>query len=694
MSEVNRMVIGDWSVTGAQPPSAPTTHQSPITSFISLETASRRSGQSIGHLRRQCGDQWFSQGLAKLESPQNGGKKSWFVAEAADPSFARIKFADQTDSEFDLRTLNEKQRAKVFDRKRIVDNWQADLAAGVQLGLIEAKVTANFLQRLLVAENRTISRATLFRWSACAKDGVATLIDNRGGDEARSFASDSPFILEVQRLWLRQSRPKIKTCWDHAKLVAEDQGWETCSLKTAERRLKELPQQLVIQKRFGPMAFSNQVLPPNTRDYSTLASNQLWCADHHQFDVIVRDEQGKLVRPWITCFEDLRSRKIVGFCVFSGDPNSSTILLALRDGCLKEGVPETAYVDKGKDFDSYSLQGETKKARFARRKIKVNFDPDAPAQGGALGSLGIRVVHAIAHNAKAKPVERFFNTVCGRFSKFFATYCGRTPNEKPENLCEKLAKGLAPSIADFISRFGTWVEADYNNRVHEGDSMDDRTPNQAFADCLVTRRVARDAELQLLLQKTSRPLKCTNQGVEWDGRRYGKGDAALFPYFHKEIYLRLDPDDITRAAAYTLNDVWIADLNANVNMPHGATDAEFRRAGKEKKTIRELTKKYHQLGQLRDADVIEIMEINRANQSAIGNGQSDPPPPPSLKPVQTPLNCQSIPLRKAVGAESMSPRQPQAHKPKLIDLLAAADEMELSEREAPMSINLYSEDGA
>jgi hypothetical protein len=40
-------------------------------------------------------------------------------------------------------------------------------------------------------------------------------------------------------------------------------------------------------------------------------------ADHHRCDVWVR-HAGKHVRPWLTCWEDVRSRKIVGWAVQAG----------------------------------------------------------------------------------------------------------------------------------------------------------------------------------------------------------------------------------------------------------------------------------------------------------------------------------------------------------------------------------------
>jgi putative transposase len=656
------------------------------TAWIDLETAARRSGKSVGHLRRKCGDLWMGQGMASLERPVGGGKSVWRVREDADASLSPVKFADQLTKEFDARELTESQRVRAADRKRIIDAWQADVAAGRQLRVAEFKVTAQFLDRLLLAENRTLSRATLFNWLRASREGFAGLVDGRGADRAAGAAGvDDRFLEEVKRLWLRQSRPRLKTCYDHALLLAEDQGWPTCSLKTIDRRIKQLPKQLIIKCRLGDSAFANQALPAPRRNYAALRTNQVWCADHHQFDVIVRDAEGKHCRPWITAWEDLRSRKIVGWHIFAHDPNQTTILLSFRSACLAHGIPEEVYIDNGKDFDCYALQGMTKKQR---RRIRVQVDP--MKIGGIFGALKVGVTHAIPQNAKAKPVERFFNTVCTRFSRmFWPTYCGNSPADKPENLQDQLARGNAPTVTDFAERFGVWLDADYHGREHTGYGMDGLTPHQAFEKHLISLRAARSEELQLFIAKTSRPITAGRNGVIYGGITYGRGDSALYAYFGKKVYLRVDPDNVNVAAVYDQADRLIAEVAASADMPFGATDQEFRQAERERRQVRELTNKYRQLGPRQNADTLQLMQIKRQEAAAkvlIENG-SPTDPPPSIVPFRTPLEGQAIPLRKAVGAEHLS----QPRRPKIIDLMAAADELELQQRQpaAPRRSLLY-----
>jgi transposase InsO family protein len=45
------------------------------------------------------------------------------------------------------------------------------------------------------------------------------------------------------------------------------------------------------------------------------------------------------VRPWLTAFQDVRSRKIVGWLVYAHDPNSDVIFTVFRDAVLAERRP-------------------------------------------------------------------------------------------------------------------------------------------------------------------------------------------------------------------------------------------------------------------------------------------------------------------------------------------------------------------
>lgn len=175
---------------------------------------------------------------------------------------------------------------------------------------------------------------TLYRWSASAgRDGLAGLLDGRATGRPAAGSSSDPFLAEIERLWLDQRKKKISLCFEMALMKAREQGWECRSYKAAQRHIAQLQKEkpgVAIALRDGAEAFINKVEPFIRRDYSTLDSNDLWNADHHQFDVLVQvgvrtdsstgEQTPILTRPWLTAVQDVRSRLIVGWLILRRGP--------------------------------------------------------------------------------------------------------------------------------------------------------------------------------------------------------------------------------------------------------------------------------------------------------------------------------------------------------------------------------------
>jgi len=88
--------------------------------------------------------------------------------------------------------------------------------------------------------------------------------------------------------------------------------------------------------------------------------NDVWQADHTEFDLRVLDESGRAVRPWLTVILDDHSRAVAGYTVFLGSPTAVQTALALRQAIWRKadprwpvcGIPATLYSDQGADFTS------------------------------------------------------------------------------------------------------------------------------------------------------------------------------------------------------------------------------------------------------------------------------------------------------------------------------------------------------
>jgi transposase InsO family protein len=406
--------------------------------------AARRGRLERGARRPALPQHWAARGLARLEKPEDGGKPRWLVHETADVRLARVKTAAVLSSAFDPTALTEAQRRALDDRLRLVRRWEMELAAGATLDLTEAKVTGNFLNRLLIDENRTLSRATLYNWLAgFRRQGVGGLVDkrwlppSRGGDAPAEGAGGDPFIDFVKRLYLDPLQRTLRRCVIAAEEKAIETGWTPRSYKACQRAVAALPRAVVTRFREGEKAFEDRHEPAIRRDYSTLSSDDIWCGDHHDFDVMVLHE-GKHVRPTVTAWQDVRSRKVLAWKVFAHAPNADTILAAFQIAVRTHGgVPGRVYVDNGKDYRSSALQGN--------EKTRVD---------GAFTILGVEAQHCWIYHGQSKPIERNFRTICDQFAREFDTYCGNSPGNRPETLQRNLNGGKAAARSATTSTSG------------------------------------------------------------------------------------------------------------------------------------------------------------------------------------------------------------------------------------------------
>ncbi|HSW50569.1 MAG TPA: Mu transposase C-terminal domain-containing protein [Bryobacteraceae bacterium] len=622
--------------------------------WIDIATAAQRLRCVPGHVSRRCRAEWMAAGLAEQRRPATGGKPLWYIREDADPALARIRTVEVLDRTFDLRDLTADQRKLLAGRKAILDNWLTARAGGIKLGFREEQITAQFLQRLELDEGVKVSRKTLFNWLRdYRQDGLAGLLDQRWLQSRKADQETDPFLQELRQQYLTLRRLKKQVCWEIAMLKASEQGWEIHSYRSACRYLDSIPKAVVLKYRFGEEAYVNDAEPYLQGDYSVLTSNEIWNGDHHRMDVWCL-HQDKLVRPWLTAWQDLRSRKIVGWYMAAHDPNTESILFALQPAVLEHGVPEKVQVDNGKDYDSFALQGRTKRQRFSG-----DFDP-ARLQG-VFGALGIDARNVLPYHGQSKPIERFFGTLEDRFGRTFPTYCGQDPAHRPEDLQAKLDAGQAPTLEEFIAAFTAWLEHDYHQKGHTGDAMDGRTPSAVWQAELSVKRTAPADLLEFLMLPRSRPVKVTQNGVTWKHLRYSAPE--LLKLRGQEVILAYDPRNIARVIVLDLQDRVICAADTTRKIPKNASAQVLRDAIAEKKKDRKALSEYHERRPRMAEDLTD--RLIRAAAARNAAAQADAPaspnqPPPSIRPVQTPLADQLPALQRAlkpaiaVGAESLS----------------------------------------
>lgn len=639
----------------SDPETPATPHADTPAPWIPIDEAARRSGRNEGALRRQAGNVWMAQGLAQLRK-EGAGKSKWFIRQDADPAFAAVQFPEQLGT--DLRAVPAAKRDEALARKKILDDWSTARAGAVKLGFSEMQVTAQFLQRLLLDDGMKISRRTLFNWhKRFRQSGLSGLVDQRGkSDEPRQ---SDPFLEEIKKLYLSLRKPKITVCYEIACLKAQEAGWTICSPSSVRRFLDEIPPAVVLKYRHGEKAFTNEAEPYHEGDYSTLQSNEIWVGDHHPFDVIVNC--GTLAdpvykRPWLTAWQDMRSRKIVGWLIRAEDPNTEAILEALRRGIESHGVPRVTYTDNGKDYDAWVLTGRTK-----RQRRTFHLQLDGKRLEGIYAALDISQIHATKYHGQSKTIEAWFGKMEPAFGRQWLTFCGKDTADKPEDLAHQIEKGEAPLLADFIAAFEGWLEVGFHQRAHQGDAMDGKTPALVFQENLVTKRTAPKELLDVLLMRTTGPVKVQQNGVRYEGLNYGQYAPELHRLLGQQVKLRADDRDLSSVTVWTLDDQFICVAPANRKLPRNAAREDIRDAQSAKKKLRKTVREYVQ-ARPRLAEDLPDLVIRAAAARNARNTTNDPSlPPPSMQPVRSGLEDQMPALQRAlkrlptaVGAESLS----------------------------------------
>jgi len=450
----------------------------------------------------------------------------------------------------------------------------------------------------MYAAKQGISVRTLCRWrQRFGKDGLAGLVDTRGGARSDGEAISEAAWDMFCSMYLTEQQRSVKICWQNLSYVntSEKRGWRIPPLRTMQRLAAEtIPLPVRVLHREGLAAYQAKCAPFIITDPDSVEPGAVWVGDHHQFNLWVRD-RGKWVRPWLTGWMDMRSRYLMGWHI-STQPNQTTILLAMKRGVKRHGPPDMAKIDNGRDYDSELWTGTTKVRR--RRAAKAGY-LDEQLMAGIYAMMGTAVSFATPYHPQSKSIERFFDTMDCHFAKLFKTYCGKDVKRRPEALTGILRskRGIAEGLrlAEFSEKFGEYAEL-YNNTVHTGNGMNGRTPAEVLAK-RTRKRVMKEGVLELLMRVWSGELVIGKNGVRFKGLWFGQFDPELIALQGKKVRVSYDPDDLRRVYVYdaaTWQFITIAEQAKFV--AYGRVGEEdLRAATREKNRVRRAVKEFRKV---------------------------------------------------------------------------------------------------
>lgn len=427
-----------------------------------------------------------------------------------------------------------------------------------------------------IAAKYGISLATLYRrLDMYQKGGMVALmkkLPSLGKGTVRKAVTP-----EVERYaraeFLQPNKPKVSHVYKKVEKYCKNNGLPVPSRATIYRvieDLKELEPDLVCLAREGEEAYVKKFMMKVTREEPKLV-NQVWEGDHHLMDVFI-NYQGKPVRPWLTIWLDVTSRVVVGFTL-SLQANGRTIALALRHGILKKklsgwdggiskamaeaisnlgwdmeeleanagkmlpfcGVPESLYIDNGKDYVAQVKKGTKSQEWEYSREVRSACD-----------ILQITARFATAYSPWAKGhAERWFGTMTDQFTRYLPGYCGKDNKHRPYGLDEKkmAEQGELLELEELYLLLEIYIHM-YHNTVHSSLGM---TPMEKYLSTPKVREgIPSERVLDICLMEVER-AKVTPSGIQRFGTRNNRRwytHPQLEAYVGRQVVIRYDPNRI------------------------------------------------------------------------------------------------------------------------------------------------------
>ena len=353
----------------------------------------------------------------------------------------------------------------------------------------------------------------------------------------------------------------IEMLYEKFEEVAEERGWESYpSIKTVARYIKYIMDELrgknahFLQAN-GMREFKNKMMIKGKRDATALKVMEFVQGDEHTFDCWVQytapNGKIKAVRPKLVAWIDTRSRCIMGD-VICLDANTQILKESLVKMIYSPigGVPKHLHIDNGKDYTSKENLGKNRKERRM-----LEFDAETK---GFYRSIGIEEwSRSLPYQPWGKAqVERFFGTVCSRFTKWMASYTGtltgsKTAAKRQKDVKTMLEHGELLTMEEFFEMWTKWKEEKYHNKEHGGLKKDREQyikPAELFNNAEKYMKPAPPREYAATLLMKSDKARVRNQGIIKFGTIYT--DYELSKYVNETVGIKWDMDNVTKLYVY------------------------------------------------------------------------------------------------------------------------------------------------
>lgn len=480
-------------------------------------------------------------------------------------------------------TSTKEQRKKGEWRALAITEYRKFLNQSLKEGMTKkTEIMALFIQQWNSEHDFKVSRKLLYDWMKKSKSGqVEKLIDKRGGYNRGQSSIPENYRNKFDSLYLQQTKPSIESCFIEVNLAASLNGDYIPGIKAFRNHVRNMDKAMVIMAREGQKAFDDKCMPYIERDYSLLVPNQFWVSDHHLWDIFVRvsDNKGgwKLERPWGSYWMDMRARKVMASIIRTESPSSDVVLCSFGLGVEHFGIPNGVILDNGKDYKARDMF-------YPEGHYIVSEEDEKKIFNSLASNLQIEVTYAIPYNAKAKPIERLFNTYEEQLGKKYPSYAGSNAKQRPEDL-KALDIMDVITLEEFIKQHNQFVYEIYNETAHSGDSMYGKSPNQVYAEIPFTIRRASKEALYFSLMRVKGQRVVQRNGITFNGVHFYNENCIN--YLGQEVTAKYDPTKPEILYVFDINENFLFIAEEIHKQGWNLTAEDYQRENQRKKVARQ-----------------------------------------------------------------------------------------------------------
>lgn len=409
----------------------------------------------------------------------------------------------------------------------------------------------------------------------CSYEYFRVLCLCRKPKDVGKFPSMSAEVQQtIKNIWFDKdfagNRGTKQMLYEQLEAICELKGWKKMpSYQTVARFISFLMEDEGMKNAHflvanGTREYKNKVMCKRRRDTTSLQVMEMIQGDEHTFDcwVTYKAPNGNIVpiRPKLVCWIDTRSRMILGD-VMCKDADSQTLKASLLKLIYHdaESVPRYLYIDNGKDYTSKEMLGVDRKYRHDQaekdKHFAVAFDDMAR---GFYRSLGIEDVHiSMPYEPWTKgQIERFFGTVCRKFTKWVTSYTGTltgslTADKVNKDIKEMAKQGKLMTLEEFYEHWTKWKTEKYATRVHSelrkaGEEY--TRPGDLFEKGDRYEMAPPPKSQATILMMKSEDARVRNTGIERNGFYYN--DQELMAHIGEKVDVKYDPDDVSVIYVY------------------------------------------------------------------------------------------------------------------------------------------------